>query len=216
MIAGVRRVSGGLVDSGTSTSNSTVFTFSNVVPVRGASERVVVAIAYDGNNNRDISSLTIAGEEAAPRTSGVEDNMRWDVWDALVPAGPADDLVVTLAGNLGIGAVMLVAVFFLGNAEFRTGNDNKTTSGASASASRSVRNGEYVVGLGVAYTAAGAGNISWSGLTELVDVDLRDSRLSAAGFAVTADATLTATVAWVKTGSFSEKTGIAIAVYSPA
>lgn len=212
MISGVRRVVGGLEDSGTSTSNLTTFSFSGLVPARSVSTRYVLVLLWDGNNGRSLSAATIAGTAATQREYDGVSNQRVAIVDALVAAGAAGDVDVTLSGGLGLGAVFLAALFDVGSAEYRTG-DTDAGNDNNSSSNLVVNNGEYVVGGAMAFRGfGGADNYAWAGLTELVDVDLRDSRLSAAAHSVTADGTL-AIAAGVPA---ADRNVFAVAAYKPA
>lgn len=209
-ISGVRRVAGGLANSQTDTSNLTTFTFTLLAPARTVTTQYVLCLAWDGANNRALSSSSIAGVAGVVRQSDGNVNQRCYIVDAPVPAGAAADVSITLAGNLGLGGVMLAALFDVGTGVYRAGDTDISASGATA-LSLAVYNGEYVVGIAEAYDNFGAGAFSWTGLSELVDIDLRDSRVSAAAFAMLADATLSVTTSV----GVADRSVLAVAAYAP-
>jgi len=206
-----RKVTGSFIDSWSSTANNTTFSFSNMVPARAVTTRYVLVLLWDGNNNRALMSGSIAGAATTTREIDSIANQRVYIVDAEVPAGAAADVDVTLSGNLGLGGVFLAALFDVGSGVYRAG-DSDAANDNSSSSNLAVINGEYVIGGAMAFRAAGgAGNYAWAGLTELVDVDLRDSRLTAAAHAVTADGTLSI-VAGVPT---ADRNVFAVAAYEP-
>ena len=184
---------------------SSPVTFTNLIPSRATQVRIVVAIGWAYNLHRTISSITIAGVAATARISeSVGGGTDVAIYDALVPAGAAGNLVVTFSGDVDL---VMASIYNLGAAVYRTGDAD--TGSASVSLSLTARAGEYAIGIAQAFRAAGgAAAFTWSGLTERDDVDMLDSRNSTASLLATAG-----TLAVTATSTSSSECAGVLALY---
>jgi len=177
-----------------SNSNSTVYTFTNLVPALAASKRYVAAVTiYD--NNVSINSVTLRSEACTQRrniqTTFIGAYQRAWIGDVLLAAGSVGNAVVSLSGNLGIAGTCAISLYELdATATYRTGvNAERTDSGTPLNSSVAANVGEYAIAAGVASFGSNVDVLSWNFVTERFEFDGSNSEHGSASFAITATGT---------------------------
>lgn len=189
----IAAVAGSYVDvDDEATPASNVITFTNLVPARDSERRIVAAVAWHDNPRRTLSSVTICGVAASVKQTELAGvGTECAIVDAIVPAGAAGNVVVTLSATPD---GCMAAVYDLGPAEYRVGDTD--TGIGDADLSVAVKAGEYAIAVANCFDSVPQppNNHVWTDLTRNAHVAADECRYSSASAAIAADATLSPNV----------------------
>lgn len=143
------------VSDNASTAGTASYTFTAQNIGTADPTRIVVVGLSTGVNNVTVSSVTIAGSNAAQATSAASGgaSVRSDIWYLAVPSGTTADIIVTFSSLQGRVAIFIYNVVGTG-AAFSAGNNGSTASGTSMSASVTVPSGGGAIGIGNIHSAS--------------------------------------------------------------
>jgi hypothetical protein len=169
-------------DTDSSSSDVSTYTFTSAsLGTAGATRHIIVGFAAGqlGANLNAPNSCTIAGVSATLVISDpVGTGLSWrQFWIAAVPTGTTGNIVLTRAGNMSSGAIVVWAAYDLISATaFATGTPGSGTPTASANCNTSA--GGIAVGFA---RGSSSSTFTWSGLTEDADFLIGGDTVSISG-----------------------------------
>ncbi len=144
------------------TTDLTAYTFSGHAIGVADTNRKVVVIVNGAAAGVAVSTLTIGGVSATSVVGPVNNTMKLEMWQAIVPTGTTGDIVVTWgSGNIRCG-IGVFAVFGAASAASATA----TSTADPMSASITIPGGGVCIGGGADDNTS---NYAWTNLTETYD-----------------------------------------------
>lgn len=165
-----------LADSATDTANSSSYTFSGLSLGSTAADRhIVVCFECRGlGTTETVTGVTVGGESATVIVTARDDDTNYHLACVAIvelPTGTSADVVVTLSSGALRAACQVYRLTGIDASEHDTGTGTSGTT--SASADLDVPDGGVVVGCAVCgHASSGNADVTWSGLTEDVDVQV--------------------------------------------